>query len=133
MRAEVPTSEGVSLSVLKCYPARAIRNGEDKMRSKLAVGGLILGAAWAAYRKLRARPDQNSHHRRRIRRPLGGERVGANAPRNRRCGGRPGGSHELHHLLADGAFGDPEQRRCAPCCALPQAHTQTFGGRVLSG
>jgi NADH dehydrogenase len=47
------TSEGVSLSVLKCYPARAIRKGEVKMRSKLAVGGLILGAAWGAYWRLR--------------------------------------------------------------------------------
>jgi NADH dehydrogenase len=39
--------------LLKCYPARAIRKGEDNMRSKLAMGGLILGAAWGAYRRLR--------------------------------------------------------------------------------
>jgi NADH dehydrogenase len=38
---------------MKCYPAVAIRKGEDNMRSKLAVGGLILGAAWGAYRRLR--------------------------------------------------------------------------------
>ena len=47
------TSEGVSLGVLKCYPARAIRKGEDNMGSKLAMGSLILGAIWGAYRRLR--------------------------------------------------------------------------------
>src|SRR5215212_5143087 len=48
------TSEGLKgRSGLKCYPARAIREGEDNMRSKLAMGGLILSAAWAAYRRLR--------------------------------------------------------------------------------
>src|SRR5215216_5700700 len=47
------TSEGVSPSVLKCYPARVIRKGEDNVRSKLAMGGLILGAIWGAYRRLR--------------------------------------------------------------------------------
>jgi NADH dehydrogenase len=49
----VLTSKGRRPSVLKCYPARAIRKGEDNMRSKLAMGGLILGAAWGAFRRLR--------------------------------------------------------------------------------
>ena len=39
--------------MLKCYPARVIRKGEDNVRSKLAMGGLILGAIWGAYRRLR--------------------------------------------------------------------------------
>src|SRR5215204_3505887 len=48
------TSEGLKgRSGLKCYPARAIRKGEVNMRSKLALGGLILGAACGAYWRLR--------------------------------------------------------------------------------
>src|SRR5215213_3916291 len=39
--------------MLKCYPARVIRKGENNMRNKLAMGGLILGAIWGAYRRLR--------------------------------------------------------------------------------
>src|SRR3712207_4217480 len=38
--------------MLTSYPARTIRKGENDMRSKLAMGGLILGAAYGAYRRL---------------------------------------------------------------------------------
>src|SRR5918997_3944032 len=83
--------------------------------------------------QLRARSDKDPNHRRRFRRPLCGERVGPSAPRNRRCGCRPGRSDELHDFLADGTFYHPEQRRGAPCCPLPQAHPEAFGCGILSG